>query len=463
VAEKAATDGTGGGQMNLAFHQSDSVDTDYDHLPERVSRVIRLQQEASERLIGWFQLFIVILFGSLYAVSPKTFSPDVPFTPVPWVLGFYLLFTVLRLFLAYRGRIPDVILYTSVIIDMALLLGLIWSFHVQYMQPPAFYLKVPTLLYVFIFIALRALRFEARFVVFAGIVAALGWTALVAYAIYASGGMDMITRDYVFYLTSNSILIGAELDKVISILTVTAIIAVAISRARRLLTRAVAERAAAQDLSRFFSPEIVRQITASEQEVGIGHGRARAAAILNCDIRGFTGYATTVEPNELMASLAEYQHLIVPIIQSHGGAIDKFMGDGIMATFGAAATSTTYAADALRAVDEIIDAVVGWNARREAEGRVPLRVGVAVATGHIIFGAVGDDTRLEYTVIGDAVNRSAKLEKYTKIEKVRALADSAAFETGLSQGYRPKAEPEHRGQRRVEGLDDPVDLVVLAP
>jgi adenylate cyclase len=263
-------------------------------------------------------------------------------------------------------------------------------------------------------------------------------------------------------MTSNSILIGAELDKIISILTVTAILAVAISRARRLLTRAVAERAAAQDLSRFFSPEIVRQITASEQEVGIGHGRARTAAILNCDIRGFTLYATTVDPNELMATLAEYQRLIVPIIQSHGGAIDKFMGDGIMATFGAAAASETYAADSMRTAEAIIDAVESWKAERQADGRTQLRVGVAVATGQIIFGAVGDDTRLEYTVIGDAVNRSAKLEKYTKIEQVRALTDTVAYEMAVAQGYRAGSEPERRGQRRVEGLENPVDLIVLA-
>ena len=448
--------------MTTALVRPAAADTDYENLPERVSRVIQMQQDASERLIGWSQLVIVVLFGSLYAVSPKTFSADVPFTPVPWALGLYLLFTVMRLFLAYRGRLPDAILYVSVVIDMALLLALIWSFHIQYMQPPSFYLKAPTLFYVFIFIALRALRFEARFVVFAGIVAALGWFVLAVYAVQASSGTEMITRNYVYYMTSNSILIGAEIDKIVSILTVTAIIAVAISRARGLLTRAIAERAAAQDLSRFFSPEIVRQITASEQEIGIGHGRARTAAILNCDIRGFTGYATTVEPDELMATLAEYQHLIVPIIQNLGGAIDKFMGDGIMATFGAAAPSETYAADAMRAAAAIIEAVEGWKSERRADGRSELRIGVAVATGQIIFGAVGDDTRLEYTVIGDAVNRSAKLEKFTKTEKVRALTDAAAYEMAVTQGYQADVEPERRAQRRVEGLENPVDLIVLA-
>ena len=87
-------------------------------------------------------------------------------------MGVYFFFTVLRLALAYRGSVGLLILYISIVLDMCLLLGLIWSFHLQYEQPPSFYLKSPTLLYVFIFIALRALRFEARYVVAAGIVAA---------------------------------------------------------------------------------------------------------------------------------------------------------------------------------------------------------------------------------------------------------------------------------------------------
>tara|TARA_Y100001936_G_scaffold254029_1_gene323746 strand:+ start:42855 stop:43850 length:996 start_codon:yes stop_codon:yes gene_type:complete len=252
-------------------------DIDYQQLPERVRNAIRKQQDASEILIGWVQLAVVSLFGALYLLSPKTFSTDAEFAPVPWVLGGYLAFSLFKLAVVHKRRAPDWLLYMSVVLDMGLLFGLIWSFHLQYMQPPTFYLKVPTLLYVFIFIALRALRFEARFVVVAGLVAAAGWTALAMYAMAGPDGMKMITRDYIHYMTSNSVLIGAEIDKVVSILTVTAIIAVAIARARRLLISAVVEGAAAHDLARFFAPEIAQQITASEQEVSAGEGQAREA------------------------------------------------------------------------------------------------------------------------------------------------------------------------------------------
>ncbi len=431
-------------------------------LPSRVQKAIHDQQDASERLICWVQLAVVTLFGGLYLVSPKTLPEGAEFAPVPWVLGFYLIFTLARLAVVHRERAKDWLLYLSVLVDMGLLFALIWSFHLQYMQPPSFYLKAPTLLYVFIFIALRALRFEARFVVFSGLAAAVGWSLLALYAVSDAEGMSLITTDYVLYLTSNRVLIGAEIDKIVSILTVTAIIAVAIGRARRLLVRAVAEGAAAHELARFFSPEIARRITAADREAHIGEGEARDAAILFCDIRGFTIFAKSVDPATLMRTLADYQSRMVAAIQRHGGSIDKFLGDGIMATFGASTPTDSCAADALRAIDDIVATAATWNAEREDAGLPTLRIGAAAAGGRVIVGAVGDETRLEYTVIGDAVNRAAKLEKHTKTEQVRALTDAATYEAALAQGYTPASERERRDARLIEGIDAPVDLVVMA-
>jgi len=430
-------------------------------LPERVRRAIARQQDQSEILIGWAQLAVVATFGVLYTLAPKTFTAEAEFAPVPWALGGYLAFTVVRLALAYRRALPRWYLGLSVIIDMLLLLGLIWSFHLQYMQPAAFYLKAPTLLYVFIFIALRALRFEARYVLLAGLVGALGWLALVFYAIMVDPTDDMITRDYVRYMTSATVLLGAEFDKVISILVATLILALAIVRARRLLVRSLTESAAARDLSRFFAPEIARQITASEHRIHPGEGEMRDAAILYCDVRGFTRLANRLSPGEVMRLLSEYEARMVAVIQRHGGSIDKFLGDGIMATFGAALKTETYAADALRAVEELARAAAAWAAEREAAHQPPLEIGFAVAVGPVVFGAVGDETRLEYTVIGASANLAAKLEKHTKVEAVRALTTRASLEVARAQGYQPERAPEQRPGTRVEGVEGPVDLAVV--
>jgi len=432
-------------------------------LPSRVREQIRSQQDRSEILIGWFQLAVVLIFGTLYLVSPKTFVEDATFAPVPWALAIYLVLTVIRLAWAHRSRLPGWSLAISVVIDITLLMVLIWSFHLQYQQPASFYLKAPTLLYVFIFIALRALRFEARYVLLAGVVAAAGWGAMILYVVFVDPSDTMVTRNYVTYLTSNAILLGAEFDKIISILLVTGIIAVALQRAKGLLVQAVAEQTAARELSRFFDPEIAAKIKGSEQEIRAGTGELRDAAILNLDMRGFTKLVGQASADEVIGLLAEYQAQMVPVIQKHGGTIDKFLGDGIMATFGAAVPSTTYAADSLAALDEALGVARDWQAGRAAAARPCPAVNGAVATGRILFGAVGDENRLEYTVIGDAVNLSAKLEKANKELSARGVCDGATYELALEQGYRPAEDkPRHAGLE-VAGTARPMDVVVICP
>jgi adenylate cyclase len=136
-------------------------------LPERVRESITQQQCESEKLISWVQLLLVVTFGILYALAPSS-APEAGFQPVPWVLSAYFIFTMIRLIGSHRGQLPDWLLMVSVIMDMGLLMVLIWSFHIQYMQPASFYLKAPTMVYVFIFISPRALRFEPRFILLAG-------------------------------------------------------------------------------------------------------------------------------------------------------------------------------------------------------------------------------------------------------------------------------------------------------
>jgi adenylate cyclase len=263
-------------------------------------------------------------------------------------------------------------------------------------------------------------------------------------------------------MTSNALLVGAEIDKIIAILLATAVLALAISRARNLLVRAVSEGAAARDLSRFFDPGVANRIRSAAMSIKAGEGELRDVAILTVDLRGFTRLAVELQPDEVMKLLQDYQGRVCPLIVSNGGSIDKFLGDGILASFGAVAASTTAAADALRAADAVLDAADRWAAERREAGRPPLSVGLAVASGRVVFGAVGDGERLEFTVIGDAVNFAAKLEKHNKDEKTRALADARTYQLAEQQGYVAPLPRERRAGRPVAGVGEPVDIVVLA-
>ena len=427
----------------------------------RIQEAIDRQRDASERLIGWIQLSVIVGLGVLFVLSPKTHETAVYARPIGWALLAYFLFTLLRLALSYRISLPAWFLALSVVADMLLLLGIIWSFHIDYNQPPAFYLKAPTLLYVFLFISIRALRFDSRYVVLAGLAAAAGWLLMIGYAIVYDGSMAAVTRDYVQYLTENKILLGAEFDKIITILLVTAILAVAIMRARRTLVRGAEEHAAAAAFSRFFSPEIADQIVQAQEEIRAGEGQLRDAAILTTDIRGFTNRAAELPANEVIEILTEYQSRLVPEIQRHFGSIDKFMGDGILATFGAALPAATYAADAMLAAEAVAGAAVEWTAARRAAGKPELQVAVAVTAGPVVFGAVGDESRLEYTVIGDPVNLAAKLDKHGKRLSARIVTTAGTMDRAVRQGFRTSLDYRRAATSDVAGVSGPIDLVYV--
>lgn len=433
-------------------------------LPHRVLEIIRRQEERSEQLIGWVQLALISTFGLLYLVSPKpTDTAMTAFQPVPVAIGLYLAFTLLRLALAYTRYLPGWLLVLSMIIDMVMLFGLIWSFHIQYEQPPAFYLKVPTFMYVFIFIAMRALRFDHRFVLSVGIFAALGWLAMLAYA-FNDAGMDRVTRNFVEYLTGNYVLIGAEFDKIFAILVTTAILTFAAWRGRRMLVAAVREETARHEIRRFLSEGVDEAITESADVVEAGAAAERNAAILMVDIRGFTALSARLDPRTVVSMLTAFHAAILPVIAEHHGVVDKFLGDGVMATFGAVRPSTTAAADALTALDRLMVAADGW--RTDLLARSPpieLDVNGAVAAGSIVFAALGSGARLEFTVIGEAANMAAKLEKHNKAERVRAITNAETFELAVAQGFSPLRAVEHRRGRRVAGAPVPVDIVVLCP
>ena len=406
-----------------------------DRLPPRVLTALREREQANEVMARLIQLGIVSLFSFIYTISPKT-SPDEAISPVPFVLGAYMIISLIGLIWSIRQRLPHWSVYGSILFDFALLYSLMISFHIQYMQPASFILKAPTLLYVFIFIAIRALRFEARFVIASGLVAAAGWAAMIFYVTQIDPGDNMLTRSYVDYLTSNSILIGAEMDKILSILLVTAVLTLVVNASNNLLVSAATEEVAAKDLSRFFDTSIASGIRESDNHWEAGKGESREAAILFVDIRGFTTLASKMAASDVMRILSLYQSRIVPIVQSNGGVIDKFMGDGIMVTFTNGEDRAASSARALESAERILVDFMRWSEDEPELG--PLHqagIGIGLASGLVAFGAVGQENRLELTVIGAAVNNSAKLEKHNKEIGSQLIASADTYREARESGY----------------------------
>lgn len=430
-------------------------------LSKRIQADLEELRYKSELLVSAVQLGVLALLIMLYLFSPSGHAPDAPVRSAPLGFGIFTILVLVRLWFAYTRQLTPFFLGFSVIAEMAVLMFTIWTYHLQFEAMPTVNLKNTHIAYVFVLIALRGLRFEPIWVILSGLTAALGWAILVFYTLHVAGP-EIITWDYVTYVSSRSLHPGGEFDKILAIILVTGITAYTLKRARDNVFVAVSQSQATKDLSKFFDRDVAKKITGSEDGLVAGYGETRKAAIIFTDMRGFTKASAHLSPTELIALLGEYQQLMIPIIHKHGGTIDKFMGDGILASFGAVSPSTTYAADVMRAVDDIQMAAEEWNLKRAEKSLIAVGIGAGVAVGDVVFGVIGFEDRLEYTVISETVNLAAKLEKHNKAENAKALTTKFALDAAIQQGYVPKNPKKILTARNVAGANEVIDVVVLA-
>jgi adenylate cyclase len=188
---------------------------------------------------------------------------------------------------------------------------------------------------------------------------------------------------------------------------------IAAARARALLRRAIDETVRRTNLVRYLPPQIADRLAETGLDAARS-GRQHDAAVLFVDIRGFTERAEMMEPAALSRFVAEFRRLMTQAAHAHGGIVDKFIGDNAMIVFGVPEPGPDDARNALHCARAILASVGEWNAARAARGESPVRIGVGAHWGRVFSGAVGDDTRLEFTVLGDTVNVAARLEEATK-------------------------------------------------
>ncbi len=429
-------------------------------IPNRMSAELKRLQQRSEWWVAGLQLIVIGIFSFIYSITPVGHVEDAPISSIPLGLSLYSIIVLVRLWFAATGQLSSPILAISVLSEVTILLGMIWTYHLQYETDPAVNLKNSHLLYVFILIALRALRFEPVWVVLTGISAAIGWCAMVVHVLYKQGS-NILTWDYLTYASTPRLHLGAESDKILAIFMVTFIISLVVWRARFALTRSVEQGYAAHDLSRFFDANIAQRIQTAGENLSPGQGELRHSAIMMIDLRGFTKASRDLTPTQLIRLLGHYQRLVVPIIQQHNGIIDKFMGDGILASFGTETIQNThYARDAIDALKTILAAIPKW----QESIPIALDIGAAIATGNVVLGVIGHDSRLEYTVIGEAVNNAAKLEKYNKSLNSTAIITRETYELAYQQGYNTNQEKDlfhYHPHCQIDGMSDPIDLYTL--
>lgn len=230
---------------------------------------------------------------------------------------------------------------------------------------------------------------------------------------------------------------------------------VAMVRARRLLVRAVRETTRRASLARFLPPEIVPLV--DRHDAGsLRRGRRQHATLLFVDLRDSTTIAERMEPERLSVFIAAFRRRVARAARAHAGVVDKFVGDGALLVFGVPQPRPDDAARALACARTLQALIQRWNAKRRFDPAV--RAGIGVHAGEVFCGVIGDEQRLEFTVLGDAVNVAARIQQATRAHGVPLLASGAVVAAaGETKRWREVSRESLRGRREPMPILAPDD------
>ena len=207
------------------------------------------------------------------------------------------------------------------------------------------------------------------------------------------------------------------------------------------------------NLARYFSPTMVEELSTKDEP--LGQIRSHDAAVLFVDIVGFTDYSDGRPPQEVIETLRAFHARMESEVFAHGGTLDKYLGDGLMATFGTPLPVAEDAARAVACVQARADRMDALNADRRADGLPEIDARFGLHFGPVVLGDIGAN-RLEFAVLGDTVNVASRLEAMTRAREVRAGVSDAAVAAAGGHGVLRRAPDQ-----RVRGIADLLPVWVL--
>ena len=180
-------------------------------------------------------------------------------------------------------------------------------------------------------------------------------------------------------------------------------------------------------MGKYISDDIMENVVKNIDELKLG-GKKSVVTVLFADIRGFTSMSEKMSAEEVSNILNEYFTEMEPIISSHKGTINKFIGDAVMAIFGEPINDKNHALNAVKCAGDMLKKVRKLQHKWLEEGKPKIEIGIGINTGEVFVGNIGSEKRMEYTVIGDTVNLASRIESYNKIYKTNFLIGPTTYD-----------------------------------
>jgi adenylate cyclase len=325
-----------------------------------------------------------------------------------------------------------------------------------------------TFIYFFVLLATAPLAYSWRTVIAMGTWTAalwavgVGWVwlqpethAALAERVRAAVGSDV--RMFAL-IDPTAIHIAARFQEIVVFLIVAVTLAVAVRRSNALLVSHAGIERERTNLARYFSPNVVEQLSKNDEP--LKQVRTENVAVLFADIVGFTAYADGRSPAEVIGTLRRFHERMEREVFRHEGTLDKYLGDGLMATFGTPFPGASDAGNALRCAQTMLGAIDDLNRERRHRGEPPIRISIGLHYGQVVLGDIGLN-RLEFAVIGTTVNAASRLESLTREFGCAIIASDDLVQRARAETSSSDADFTHlvaQPPQAIRGLEQPLGI-----
>ncbi len=435
-------------------------------IPPPIKRVFDQEELAGLRLATWARTAILAVLAVQIAIFNRPPAVYVFEVEIAIFAGLGLTHYALR-----RRFGPAWIGYLFVTADMVLLVVVLVATEISLISPwpPQMIFRSDNFMYFFIIIAGVALTYTPRLMVWSSIAAVVAWGAAAAWiallpeTVTEFSAVPSPGSDLAGALDPHFVRLTARIEESVVALIVGGTLAIVVSRSRRLVIRQAASARERANLSRYFPPTIVERL--ADTDAPLGPSRSQPIAVLFADIVGFSRIAERRQPDRVIALLREFHGRMERAVFDNRGTLDKFLGDGLMVTFGTPDPGPRDAGNAVRCAYAMLAAVDEWNRDRRHRGVVPIALSIGVHFGTVVLGDIGSARRLEFAVLGDAVNVASRLESVTRELGVR-MAVSGQLASAVRNESAADADAllsrlAAAGSRTLRGRGEPIAVWTL--